>query len=116
MLSGHASNLWISPNRRYQGQFEAAENSAEDLSLGLWSSCAEFFQDEVRQADSPAPSDQCIIKGNVSEKGFGLTYYLPGCANYNRVKIDPDNSEQWFCSEEAAIAAGFEKSGSCNGK
>jgi len=39
---------------------------------------------------------------------------LPGCPNYKRVKIDPRKGEQYFCTEEEAKDAGWEKSAACN--
>jgi micrococcal nuclease len=111
---GYATSLWIAPNRRYQGQFEAAENDAQEYDRGMWNACE--IDEQIRQQDVAAGSDECIIKGNVSEQGYGNLYYVPGCANYNRVKIDPDRGEQYFCSESAAELAGFTKSSSCNGQ
>ena len=111
---GHAQSLWISPNRRYVGAFEAAENRAQEHGGGIWSiECAQDYADSLRQQDTVAPSGECLIKGNMSEKGFGKIYFLPACSNYNTVKIDPTRGEQYFCSEESAQAAGWQRSGTC---
>ena len=50
----------------------------------------------------------CNIKGNLdtNEKGK-LYYYLPIDRHYERVKINDNNVDRYFCSEEEAIKAGF---------
>src|SRR5688572_7381986 len=51
-----------------------------------------------------------IIKGNISRDGRKL-YHAPGMPNYNQVKINPDTGELFFCTEEEAVEAGWEKAG-----
>jgi len=65
------------------------------------------------ETDDPPPNPDCVIKGNISEHGYGKTYFPPGCANYKRVKVDLEKGDMYFCTEEEAEAAGFEKAGSC---
>ena len=59
----------------------------------------------------PAPTD-CVIKGNINWEGEKI-YHLPGCASYDRTKIDESRGERWFCSEEEAVAAGWRKAKNC---
>jgi len=40
-------------------------------------------------------------------------YFLPGCPNYKRVKVDPRKGELWFCSEADAKEAGWSMSDGC---
>ena len=53
------------------------------------------------------------IKGNVSKNGYGKVYFLPGCADYQRVKIDFEKGDMYFCDEAEAFSAGFTKAESC---
>jgi endonuclease YncB( thermonuclease family) len=52
-----------------------------------------------------APSGACNIKGNVSERGV-RTYHMRGDASYTSTR-----AENWFCSEDEAGRAGFERVG-----
>lgn len=50
-----------------------------------------------------------LIKGNISRDGK-RTYHLFGPRSYDRVEIDPEKGEAFFCSEEEARMAGFRRS------
>jgi len=67
----------------------------------------------LREKDSGPSDPECIIKGNISEKGYGKTYLIPGCDNYKNVKIDQRKGEKYFCTEEEAFEAGFRKATNC---
>lgn len=60
-----------------------------------------------------APPD-CLIKGNVSSSDE-LIFHVPGGASYNATVIDETHvnaagvHEQYFCTEQEAIDAGFRK-------
>ena len=57
----------------------------------------------------PLPEPPCLlVKGNISSSGEKI-YHVPEGASYDRVKIDEDAGEAFFCSEEDAVAAGFRK-------
>lgn len=57
----------------------------------------------------PTVTPECLdIAGNISSSGEKI-YHLPGQSNYGNVKIDKEG-ESWFCTEQAAIDAGFRKS------
>jgi micrococcal nuclease len=115
VTGGFATSYWIAPNRRYHGLFTAGQDKARTLLKGVWGDCEQEMNVLIpeRQRSVMQPSPECSIKGNVSEKEFGQLYYEVGCANYGRVKIDPDRGEAWFCSREEAEASGFNRSGSC---
>jgi len=51
---------------------------------------------------------ECLIKGNIDSRGSTL-YYLPGDSGYGSVKIDAAQGERMFCSEQEAIAAGWQR-------
>lgn len=53
----------------------------------------------------------CDIKGNNREGK--KTYHLPNCPNYKEVIIDESYGDQWFCTEDEAIAVGFQKTHGC---
>lgn len=56
----------------------------------------------------------CSIKGNIDDNIRKKSYFLPVCKNYSQVTIDLSTDDQWFCTEEEAIAAGFSKSRTCD--
>ncbi|MAG12494.1 hypothetical protein CL630_01645 [bacterium] len=116
---GHAFKNPIAPNNRYLDLLARAQEEAREAERGLWSDTCEYtaeYKDakSLREQGSEAPNKDCIIKGNISEKAYGRLYFLEGCPNYNRIKIDPRKGEQWFCTEKEAEAAGFTRSASCD--
>lgn len=117
--SGSAESFYIKPNRRYLSQLQASEREAQEEGLGLWGFEGCSYSIEVmdaigleREQASDSFSNECVIKGNISKK-YTKDYFLPGCPNYKRVKVDPRKGEQWFCSEEEAEDAGWQKSAAC---
>lgn len=55
-----------------------------------------------------ADSGDCAIKGNISSSGEKI-YHVPGQRYYEATKIDLSKGERWFCSEQAALDAGWRK-------
>ncbi len=113
--SGHAESKYVKPNRRYLSQLQGAENEAKENEEGMWGACEmkeKAVNTELEQ-DSDPISDECVIKGNIG-KSYTKDYFLPGCPNYKRVKIDPRKGEKWFCTEEEAQAEGWQRSASCS--
>ena len=109
---GYAKTYGESPDNRYRDLLASAQEEAKEKGRGLWSTCEQDEENSLREVD--APHDQsCTIKGNISEKGYGRLYFLEGCPNYNRIKIDSRKGEAYFCTEEEAESAGFTKSESC---
>ncbi len=82
----------------------SAGNFAREQKLGIFSS-------KCYQIDPPDP--KCPIKGNFEDKTEKKTYYTPDCQFYKTTVIMKFKGEQWFCSENEAIKAGFEKSKYC---
>lgn len=60
------------------------------------------------------PAGECKIKANIDEDTLKKAYHLPDCRDYDRVKIDRDRAEKFFCSEKEAQAAGFAKAYGCD--
>jgi len=112
---GYAENAYVKPNRRYLAQLQASEREAQEAGVGLWGECevADKADNNEREQASDPFSKECVIKGNINKR-FEKDYFLPGCPNYKRVKIDPRKGEQWFCTEEEAEKDGWVKSAACN--
>ncbi len=112
---GYAKSAYVKPNRRYLSQLQAAEREAQGEGSGMWGVCDAVNKPanlEREQASVPSSKD-CVIKGNINKR-YEKDYFLPGCPNYKRVKIDERKGEKWFCTESEAKADGWEKSASCN--
>ncbi len=52
----------------------------------------------------------CNIKGNIAQGSGERIYHLPGQEFYGETVISVFSGEQWFCSEQEAIAAGWRRS------
>jgi len=112
--NGYALAYRQAPDVRYAELFSEAQENAIKNKLGLWKDC--YYLDEInlkKGLDIPPADDKCIIKGNISIQHSGKTYILPECGNYSKTKIDPRLGDKYFCSEQEAIDAGFNKGSSC---
>ena len=49
----------------------------------------------------------CNIKGNINQDGQKL-YFPPEHPSYDRVEIDPNKGEFYFCTEFQAVKAGWD--------
>jgi hypothetical protein len=49
----------------------------------------------------------CLVKGNVSIESGRRIYHVVGMEDYEITKISPEKGEQWFCTEQEAISAGW---------
>lgn len=83
-----------------------AREFAQKNSLGIYSQ-------KCSQVVPPDPN--CFIKGNHDQRQNRKLYSYPGCTNYNRTVVGLFEGDQWFCSEKEALAAGYVKSGDCQG-
>jgi micrococcal nuclease len=112
---GYALTSAQAPDNRYRDLLSSAQESARANNLGMWAVCdmTEHIS-SLREIDTQPADPSCDIKGNISEKAYGRLYFVPGCPNYNRVKIDTRKGEAYFCSEAEAKAAGFTRSESCS--
>jgi micrococcal nuclease len=112
--NGQALSVSSAPDLRFRDLMASSQQIAMRENLGLWGECEyepEYLK--FREQGAEPPSENCIIKGNISERGYGKTYLLPGCDNYNTVKIDLKKGEQYFCTEKEAQEAGFRKATNC---
>ena len=86
-------------------QMKKAGEYARQNKLGV-------FSPACTQTEPENP--KCKIKGNLDEKNSDRKFYLkPSCAYYDSVVVEKYLGEQWFCSEQEAIQAGFTKSPNC---
>jgi|GEM_PF-543335 len=92
-------------NRERAELIMESAQEAKDKSLGVWS--LHCYQKE--NLENP----NCVIKGNIGKSREEKTYHLPGCSEYERTVVERDLGEQWFCTEEEAIKAGYRKSEHC---
>jgi len=83
-------------NNKYQVTLIVAANQAHDQKVGLWKACA------------PDPEIGCLIKGNLDRLDHRW-YHLTEFRHYSQVIVNLEKSDQWFCTEEEAKEAGFEK-------
>jgi len=114
VLEGQALSVSSAPDLRYRDLMATSQQRAIREDKGIWEACEyepEYLK--FREQGAEPPSSDCIIKGNISERGYGKIYLLPGCDNYNTVKIDLKKGEQYFCTEEEAQTAGFRKATNC---
>lgn len=90
--------------------YGAQEQEAREARKGIWAGAAQRPADyrTARWNDaSKAAPEGCPIKGQIS--GRNRTYVLPWAEGYDRVKVR-DGRGRWFCSEDEARAAGWQRS------
>lgn len=111
---GYAEILPSSKDKLYRQLFNIAQGEAKAEKRGIWAECKDPDDTtKFHQTDTNPENPECNIKGNISEKGYGKIYLVPGCDNYNTVKIDPRKGEKYFCTEQEAEQAGFRKTTNC---
>lgn len=103
-------------HKKYRDFIASSQTKAKSADRGLWGECDYKVKtaNKLREQASKPTDPSCTIKGNISEKGYGKIYFVEGCPNYNKVKIDTRKGEAFFCTEARAQKAGFTKSESCN--
>lgn len=84
------------------------------VELGLFSSRAPepVLPDPVISTDpgiEPEIDTDCVVKGNISISTGARLYHVPGMEDYEGTIITPEKGERWFCSEEEATAAGWQR-------
>jgi hypothetical protein len=63
-------------------------------------------QQQQRGSPSPTNCNGPIIKGNINSKGQKI-YHTVSSGQYQRVIIEENKGEKYFCTEEEALAAGW---------
>lgn len=101
------------PNTRYLDDFEEASEVAKENNIGVWET-EDYVTDRGFNAsvisgniatEEKQTSGKCNIKGNINRQGKKI-YHIPSGKYYEQT-----NPEEWFCTEQEAIKAGFKKSG-----
>ena len=93
---------------RFSRAYAAEESAARRARRGVWR--GEVVPPwEWRKGKRLAGASRCDIKGNISRSGKRI-YHVPGGSYYTRTRIDTSRGERWFCSEQAARAAGWRRS------
>jgi len=112
---GFADTLFMSNSQKYRDILIHSRNEAVTDERGMWGACEQELEEKTStfETNDPPPNPDCIIKGNISEHGYGKTYFFPGCPNYNRVKVDFEKGDRYFCTNEEAEAAGFKMAEGC---
>jgi endonuclease YncB( thermonuclease family) len=107
---------WAVAYRAYSKDYEKQEQKARAARNGVWQGAFtlpwEWRAGRRRPAATTAaaapvaPAEPgCTIKGNRNARGECL-YHLPGSPDYARTVITPAKGERYFCTAEAALAAG----------
>ncbi len=110
---GYADVMSSGQDLVYRRLLTSSRNQAITQRKGMWAVCEN--QEEEAETIFPlekndiSTNPECLIKGNISEHGYGKVYFSLGDPNYNQVKISFDKGEQFFCTEQEAEAAGFVK-------
>lgn len=95
---------------RYSEDYAAEEQSARAASIGVWQADTlpawDYRAQGWERAAAASPREGCPIKGNINRDGERI-YHTPLSAMYNRVQIDEEQGERWFCDEAEAQTAGW---------
>jgi len=100
--------------RKYSSDYTDSEDAARAAHRGVWAGEFQMPWDwrMAKRSGNAAPAvaapEGCTIKGNISNSG--RIYHLPGGTWYEKTKIDIAKGERWFCLEEVARSAGWQKS------
>jgi endonuclease YncB( thermonuclease family) len=93
---------------KYSATYVAEEAEAKAAQRGIWKNETEpawiYREKRWANAEQAAPSG-CAIKGNVSDKG--QIFHLPWSPWYDKVRVEVEKGERWFCSEAEALSAGW---------
>ena len=101
-------NGYAKPDYTKNSQKDAfidAYETAKAAQIGLHAQC--------KEKSTAPPNPDCVIKGNIDAAIAKKFYHLPTCSHYNQIVLDLSTKEQYFCTEEEAIKAGFTKAAGC---
>ena len=103
----YASGGVIEEDKQITELLKERGREAKENQSGIWS--------EKCYQETNIANPKCDIKGNLGkhEHGEKKTYHYPGCSEYDRTIVELDLGEQWFCTEEEAVKAGYKKSEHC---
>lgn len=94
-----------SDNTSQREVLKKAYDEARAKKIGIYSpKCS-----QTTNPDNP----KCNIKANIDKNSDRRNYYFPGCPQYEFTIVEKDTGENWFCTEQEAIAAGFTRALNC---
>lgn len=102
------SNVLRFDNRRFRPQPRRPRSSPRIFGI-LAGICITAVVAVDPIASVAFPVAGCTVKGNISYNGGTRIYHIPGQTDYADTKISLLKGERWFCSEGAAIDAGWRK-------
>jgi len=108
---GYALASTYPPDVKYQELFLDLEREAREAERGLWTGCfgpSPTVEGE-RICDYSGTSEP-VIKGNISSTTGEKIYHVPGGEFYDKTVINEAAGERWFCTEQAAMEAGWRRS------
>jgi len=92
--------------------YTSAEASARSASLGLWRSTfirPWEWRQGIRLPGGPADEVAvCEVKGTIDSQNQRV-FYLPSDKGYGEIVIDSSKGERMFCSDDAALLAGWKR-------
>ena len=104
---------WAIAYRQYSLDYVGGENAARTARAGIWAGRfvepANWRLGNRLQSANETTVDACQIKGNINRNGKRI-YHVPGARDYGPTRIDESKGEQWFCSEDEALKAGWRRS------
>lgn len=111
---GFAYSYSYPPDIQYQDRLVRAQQEAREAKRGLWNLCPAALptQTAIPATQENNSGGSCVIKGNISPSGEKI-YHAPGCASYEKTRIDEGRGEKWFCNESEALDAGWRKALNC---
>jgi hypothetical protein len=83
---------------------QKATETAREKKIGIFSTLCT----QTKNPKQPT----CNIKGNIVA-GDQKTYHTPDCQSYSFTSVQLYMGDQWFCSEKAALEAGYTKATQC---
>ena len=99
----YASYIW-------KEKFKSLEQEAKTKQIGIWTKECQQKDLDIKKSNNKCglleEKKDCKIKGNISSK-WKYLYYNIGDNNYNRVKININKGERWFCTEQEAKNCGW---------
>lgn len=103
LASGNVFISRVDPSDRVE--YTIISNKARDEKIGIFGTpCTQ---------DTNIIFPKCVIKANISTSYGDRLYRYPGCKEYNNTMVQLYLGENWFCSEQEAIKAGFIKGSDC---
>jgi len=95
---------------KYSKSYVREERLARSKRIGIWSGQKadppwRYRSRRWARAQQVSPNG-CAIKGNISRSGSKI-YHAPWSPWYDKVIIDKNRGERWFCSEGEAKALGW---------